>query len=154
LEGLRTGLGATFVFQATHNANGDSLSKDGEDVTDSSYSVDIEFEKEFGDKAKAFLHLETGDGAGIDNELKTFSSANRDADDLDNSVYLTDAWYEHCFKSIPLILTFGKIDPTVYINNNEYANDETIQFLGSIFRNSPTIEFPDNPAGLHLGLEL
>jgi carbohydrate-selective porin OprB len=28
------------------------------------------------------------------------------------------------------------------------ANDETTQFLGRIFRNSPTVEFPDNAAGV------
>ena len=46
------------------------------------------------------------------------------------------------------VLTFGKLDPTAYFDNNEVANDETTQFLGRIFRNSPTIEFPDNGASI------
>lgn len=154
LEGLRMGLGATFVMQGTHNANGDSLSKNGEDVADASYSIDVEFEKEFNDYGMAFLHLETGDGAGVEDELQVFSSVNRDADDSDNSVSVTEAWYEHYFKMLPLTLTFGKIDPTVYVDNNEYANDETTQFLGHIFRNSPAVELPDdNAAGVRFALE-
>ncbi|HDZ76799.1 MAG TPA: hypothetical protein ENH41_01790 [Candidatus Omnitrophica bacterium] len=154
LEGSRMGLGTTFVFQGTHNANGDSLSKNNEDAADGSYSIDVEFEKEFDDKAKAFLHLETGDGAGVEDELKVFSNVNRDADDSDNSVSLTEAWYEHYFTILALISTFGKIDAASYIDNNEYANNESTQFLGRIFRNSPILEFPDdNAVGVRLLLQ-
>jgi hypothetical protein len=153
LEDIDIGAGATYVLQGTHNANADTLSRNGEDVLDGSYSVDLEFEKGFGDYGKGFIHLETGDGAGVEDELKVFSNVNRDADDSDNSVSLTEAWYEYYFKILPLVFTFGKIDPTLYIDNNEYANDECAQFLGRIFRNSPTIEFPDNSGGTRIGLK-
>jgi len=142
------------VVQGTSNANGDTLSEKGEDVTDASYSIDLTFEKEFEDYGVAFLHMETGDGAGVEDELQVFSNVNRDADDSDNSVSVTEAWYEHNFQSMPADLMVGKIDGTVLVDNNEYANDETTQFLGRIFRNSPTIEFPDNSAGFCLGLEM
>ncbi len=152
--GLTIGAGATFILQVTNNANGDDFAKNSEDVTDVSYSMDLEFEKTFGDFGLAFLHLETGDGAGVEDELQVFSNVNRDADDSDNSVSVTELWYEHYFKSLPLTLTFGKIDPTVYLDTNEYANDECTQFLGHIFRNSPVIEFPDdNTAGIRLAVE-
>ena len=151
-DGLSIGAGATFVVQGTNNANGDSLSKNGEDVTDASYSIDLEFEKKFDDYGMAFIHLETGDGAGVEDELKVFSNVNRDADDSGNAVALTEAWYEHYLQEVPLTLTFGKIDPTGYIDTNEYANDECGQFLGRVFRNSPTIEFCDNSGGLYVGL--
>ncbi len=149
-DGLSIGAGATFVVQGTDNANGDNLSKKGEDVTDASYSIDLEFEKEFEDYGKTFVHLEAGGGAGVEDELKVFSNVNRDADN-DENVRLTEVWYEHYLS--PLTLTFGKIDATCFIDTNEYANDETTQFLGRIFRNSPTIEFADNAAGIRFGLE-
>lgn len=153
-DGLSLGAGATFVIQGTNNANGDSLSKNSEDVTDASYSIDLEFEKAFDDYGLGFIHLETGDGAGVEDELRVFSNVNRDADDSDNSVSVTEAYYEHYFKSIPLTLTFGKIDATGYVDTNEYANDECTQFLGRIFRNSPAVEFPDdNAAGVRLSIE-
>ena len=57
-------MGATFVLQGVGDANGDSLLSGDEDVTDAAYSADLEFEKAFGDFGTAFLHLETGDGAG------------------------------------------------------------------------------------------
>ncbi|MDD4909649.1 MAG: carbohydrate porin [Candidatus Omnitrophica bacterium] len=152
-DGLRMGLGATFISQATYNANADALSREGEDAADASYSVDLEFEKEFAGSGRAFLHLETGDGAGVEDELKLFANVNRDADDSDNGISVTEIWYEYYMDNMPLSWTFGKIDPTIYVDNNEYANDETTQFLGRIFRNSPTVEFPDNSPGIRLGLE-
>lgn len=150
INGLKMGLGATLVYQFTDRANGDSLSANSEDIGDASYSVDIEFEKNFDEYGAAFLHLETGDGAGVEDELKVFSNVNRDADDSDSGVSLTEAWYEHYLGS--LTITGGKIDATGYIDTNAYANDECCQFLGRIFRNSPTIEFADNAAGLRLSL--
>jgi hypothetical protein len=153
-EGLTIGAGATFIIQGAYNANGDSLSQNGKDITDVSYSIDLEIEKEFDGQGKFFLHFETGDGAGVEDELKVFSNVNRDADDSDNNISLTEAWYEHYFKILPLTLTFGKIDATSYIDTNEYANDECTQFLGRIFRNSPVLEFPDdNAIGARLLLE-
>jgi len=153
-DGLSIGAGATFIMQGTNNANGDSLSKNGEDVTDVSYSIDLEFEKQFDDYGMAFIHLETGDGAGVEDELQVFSNVNRDADDSDNGVSVTEIWYEHYFKALPLTVMFGKIDPTSYIDTNEYANDECTQFLGCIFRNSPAVEFPDdNAAGIRVAIE-
>lgn len=151
-DGLSIGAGATMVIQATNEANGDSLSKNGEDVADGSYSIDLEFEKEFNDYGKALIHLEAGGGAGVEDELKVFSNVNRDADN-DENVRLTEIWYEYPLKSLPLTLTFGKIDATSFIDTNEYANDECTQFLGRIFRNSPTIEFADNAAGVRFGLQ-
>ena len=153
LGGLNIGASATFIVQGTDNANGSSLSQKGEDVTDASYSIGLGIEKEFEDYGMAFIGLETGDGAGVEDELQVFSNVNRDADDSDNSIALTEAWYEHYFQSVPASLMVGKIDGTGSVDTNEYANDECTQFLGRIFRNSPTIELPDNAAGLRLSLE-
>lgn len=150
-EGLTIQAGATFMVSGTHNANADSLSHPEEDVSDGSYSVDLALEKSFQDTGKAFLHLEAGKGAGVEDELKVFSNVNRDASNSENRLELTEAYYEHYLKLIPLTLTFGKLDPTGYIDDNTYANDETTQFLGRVFRNSPVIEFPDNSGGIRLG---
>jgi len=151
-SGIDIGAGATFVVQGTNNANGNSLSEKGEDVTDASYSIDLTLEKKFDDYGMVFLQLETGDGAGVDEELQLFSNVNQDADDSDNSVSVTKAWYEHYFQGAPLTLTFGKIGSDDYIDGSEYACDECTQFLGSMFKHSPVIEFPSSTAGVHLGI--
>ena len=146
-SGLNVAGGVTMVVQGVRNANGDGQSSGKEDVTDASYSVDLEFGKEF-EQGEAFVHLEAGDGAGVDEELKLFSSVNRDADDSDNAVAVTEAWYEHKFGQGPFRLAFGKLDAASVIDDNAYANDEGAQFLGSMFRNSAVIEFPDNAPGI------
>ncbi|MFH1655735.1 MAG: carbohydrate porin [Candidatus Omnitrophota bacterium] len=151
-EGLSIGAGATFVIQGTDEINEDSVTS-GDAVTDMTYSVDLEIEKKFEDYGKALIHLETGDGAGVEDELTVFSNVNRDADDSDNSVSVTEVWYEHYPQNLLLTVTAGKIDPTGYIDTNEYANDECSQFLGRIFRNSPVIEFPDNSVGGRIAIE-
>ncbi|MEW6686617.1 MAG: carbohydrate porin [Candidatus Edwardsbacteria bacterium] len=149
-EGFSFGGGATFVLQGTHNAN--ATSAENEDVTDASYSIDLEIEKVFKEvDGRAFMHLETGQGAGVEDELTVFSNVNRDAN-TDTNLRIAEVYYEQNLLDKKLALTFGKLDPTVYLDTNAYANDETNQFLGRIFRNSPTIEFPDNSFGLRFGL--
>ncbi len=151
MEGLELGAGGTMIVQGTNNTNNataDVTKKEGR--TDASYSADVTLAKEFKEIAgKAFLHLEAGQGAGLEDDLTLYSNVNRDADN-DNNVRLTEFWYEQALFKDKVALTFGKLDPTAYFDQNEVANDETTQFLGRIFRNSPTIEFPDNTAGVRL----
>jgi len=148
-EGLEISAGGTMIIQGTNNVNNataDVEKKEGR--TDASYSADITIGKEFKEVGgKAFLHLEAGTGNGLEDDLTLYSNINRDADN-DNNVRLTELWYEQALCKDKAVLTFGKLDPTAYFDNNEVANDETTQFLGRIFRNSPTIEFPDNGASI------
>ncbi|MBU1726086.1 MAG: carbohydrate porin [Candidatus Omnitrophica bacterium] len=150
-EGLEIGAGGTMIIQGannTNNAAADITKK--ENRTDASYSADITIGKEFKEVGgRAFLHLEAGQGDGLEDDLTLYSNVNRDADN-DNNVRLSELWYEQALFKDKGAFTFGKLDPTAYFDNNEAANDETTQFLGRIFRNSPTIEFPDNTAGLRL----
>lgn len=154
LEGLDMGVSITSILQSARNANADTQLGPGEDVTDGSYSADISFEKKFEDCATAYISLHSGDGAGVTDDLKLFSNVNADASDDDGSVSINEVWYEYYFKSIPLSVTFGKLDPTYFIDTNEYANNETSQFLADMFVNSCILEFPaDNAGGIRFGLE-
>ncbi|MBN1687964.1 MAG: carbohydrate porin [Candidatus Omnitrophica bacterium] len=145
LGGLKFGAGATFVGQHAYNIHG---AKRGEDETDASYSIDLEVEKEFDDWGYAFLHLETGDGAGVDRNLAdVFASINRDADDSGNLITLTEVYYEHYLLDHQLTLTGGYLDSTIIMDQNEIAHDEASQFLSLMFRNSVVTELPGN----HLG---
>lgn len=151
-EGLELGVGATMIMQGTNNVN---YNGDGhtlkESRTDGSYSADITLGKEFKEiNGKAFAHLEAGQGAGLEDNLVLYSNVNRDAGDNEAKVEVTELWYEQGLFNEKAALTFGKLDPTVYFDQNEIANDETTQFLGRMFRNSPALEFPDNTAGIRV----
>ncbi|MBD3271062.1 MAG: hypothetical protein GF384_00825 [Elusimicrobia bacterium] len=148
MEGIAVSGGMTLIIQGTHNANGDDVLQGSEDTTDATYSVDLGFEKKFNDSASGFIHCETGDGQGVENELTVFSNVNRDADDSDNGLSVTEAWIDYAFGDSGFSTTVGKLDPTVFIDTNEYANDETTQFMGHVFRNSAVIPFPDNALGM------
>lgn len=151
-EGFKIGAGATMVLQGTDRTNAGTEKK--EDRADASYSIDITLEKEIEEAGgRAFVHFESGQGAGIEDELTLYSNVNRDADN-DNNVRLTELWYEQGLFDNRLLLTFGKLEPPAYFDENEAANAEQTQFLGRIFRNNPTIEFPDNTPGIRIGLEL
>ncbi|MDD4956851.1 MAG: carbohydrate porin [Candidatus Omnitrophica bacterium] len=142
-SGLDIGGGITVVGQGTPNANNADTTNGRSSRFDGSYSADIEIAKQF-DDGLAFVHMEAGQGDTIEGELDVFSNVNRDAGDTSAHFDLTEAWYEHYFFDGQYILTGGKLDATAYMDTNEFANDETTQYLGGIFRNSPTIEFPDD----------
>ncbi|MCK9573339.1 MAG: carbohydrate porin [Candidatus Omnitrophica bacterium] len=151
VKGLEISAGATMVAQGTNNVNNASDAAAMKNSrTDGSYSTDITIGKEFEEIAgRTFLHLENGQGAGLEDNLTLYSNVNRDADD-DVNVRVTEAWYEQGLFNDKAVITFGKLDPTVYFDDNAIANDETTQFLGRMFRNAPTIDFPDNTMGIRL----
>ncbi|MDD2752476.1 MAG: carbohydrate porin [Candidatus Omnitrophica bacterium] len=151
MDGLELGAGATMIVQGANNVNyapdGQTLKKNR---TDGTFSADITLAKEFKEvNGRAFLHLEGGQGDGLEDNLLLYSNVNRDADNNED-VHLTELWYEQGLFKNRVALTFGKLDPTAYFDQSEVANDETTQFLGRIFRNSPTLKLPDNNAGIRV----
>jgi len=150
-EGLEIGVGGTMIVQGANNVNNATSDVQRKvSRTDASYSTDIAISKEFKKVAgKVFLHLENGQGSGLEDDLTLYSNVNRDADN-DINVRLTEFWYEQGLFNNKAVITFGKLCPTAYFDNNDIADDETTQFLSRIFRNSPTIEFADNSAGIRL----
>lgn len=145
-DGLRISAGATMIVQGTDNTNATEEKKKGR--ADASFSEDITISKEFeGLNSEAFIHLEAGQNDGLNNELSLYSSANADALD-DNNVTVSEIWYEQGLFNDKALITFGKLDSTVYFDTNAAANDETTQFMASIFRSSPVIEFPDYTLGV------
>ncbi|MDO9464377.1 MAG: hypothetical protein Q7J67_03675, partial [bacterium] len=144
MEGLELGVGGTMIVQGADNTNYRDGQIHKESRADAPYSADVTLAKEFKEvNGRAFLHLEAGQGAGLEDNLTLYSNVNRDAGDSDAKVELTEFWYEQVLFMNKAVATFGKLDPTVDFDQNEVANDETTQFLGRIFRNSPTVEFPD-----------
>lgn len=150
LEELTIGGGITLNLQNLQNANkaedGDGNPLDeNKTPTLGQYSVDLTIEKKFDDNNTAFIHLETGKG-DINYYLNSVAGVNRDADDS-GVVSVTEAWFEHKFTD-KFAVTAGIIDPTGAVDDNAYANDETTQFIGSMFRNAANIGFSDNAFGV------
>ena len=140
--------GLTGVVQGT-SGNEDNVEDDG-DVTDGSWSGDLELESALGENGLAYILMEAGNGEGLEyDEVTSFHGVNYDSGNSEASVEMTEAWYEHLFFDEKLTLTVGKIDLTNYFDTNEVANDETTQFLSDGFRNSIAVAWPeDNGLGV------
>lgn len=153
LKDLLIGGGLTFIVQTAQNANCYGEKYNSNTPTVASYSIDLGFTKSFGKHDKMFLHLETGQGS-LDEQLQVFSGVNYDGDISNAIITVTEAWYEHYFGDSGFGFTIGKLDPTTAVDENYFANDETTQFLGCIFRNSIAIIFPeDNSFGAQVFYE-
>lgn len=140
--GIEITADATCVVQGTPNANN---AGDGEASTcDAAWSADIFIRKAFDDRGLALMHLEPGQGRGAENELSLYSNVNRDQNDTDANVPVTELWYEHYLLNKQIAVTAGKLDPANYLDQNLYAHDETTQFLGRIFKQNPAVEWPDD----------
>lgn len=133
---------ATFVVQGTPNAN-NAGSKEASRL-DAAWSADIYIRKAFEDWGLALMHLEPGQGMGAEDELSLYSNVNRDQNDTNSNVPVTELWYEHYLFNKQLAVTAGKMDPANYIDQNMYAHDECTQFLGRMFKMNPAIEWPND----------
>jgi carbohydrate-selective porin OprB len=133
---------STFVLQGTPNAN-NALEQESSRL-DAAWSADIFIQKAFDDWGLALMHLEPGQGQGAENELSLYSNVNRDQNDTNANIPITELWYEHYLFNKQVAITAGKMDPANYLDQNEFAHDETTQFLGRIFKQNPAIEWPDD----------
>ncbi|MDD5427668.1 MAG: carbohydrate porin [Candidatus Omnitrophica bacterium] len=144
--GFKIQADATFIVQGTPDAN--NAGESNKSRCDASWSADIFIEKAFDDWGLALLHLEPGQANTLEDRLNVFSNVNRDANDTGANVPITEVWYQHYLFNKQISVTAGKMDPANYLDQNEYAFDETTQFLGRVFRNSPAVEWPnDNTLG-------
>jgi high affinity Mn2+ porin len=150
--GFEMGAGATFIAQGTPNANnaGSTGGSTEDSRLDASYSTAVTIAKKFNEYGLGFLAMETGAGDAVEGDLSLYPGCgvNRDADMSGSVISITQAWYEHYFLDGQIVITGGRLEAPAYIDTNEFANDETTQFLGSMFRNSPVVEFPGNNIGL------
>jgi porin len=80
--------------------------------------------------------------ADLEDDVKHINGRNRS--------YLLEAWYAHTFKLTEdnsVQLTGGIIDPTFYVNENAYANNEYTQFMNEVFVNARSGYIPTYDIG-------
>ncbi len=141
--------GVTSVVQGTGN-NGNNPPK-YDDSTDAEFTMDLNLATHFGKYGNFYVHLEGGDGEGLYPDVQSFNNPNYDAWLTTNrnnqpDVTISEAFYEFNFLNDKFTLDAGKMDISVLFDENEYAGDETTQFLSNMFVKSMglTIPEPDN----------
>jgi cell division septum initiation protein DivIVA len=118
---------------------------DGEKFSNPSgvgYVADLELTFKPSENGEFYMRLHGGEGKGAD-EINAFANLNTLADDNpenEATFKLLEAYYTHEFLDGKLLLSIGKTEPPVFIDDNEFANDEYSQFVGKPFVNNPIID--------------
>ncbi len=140
------GAGLTLVGQGMNGSSDDA---------GLTYSADLAFTGNFGERGTAFIYLNTAQGSGLLTGAATGPNADNESGTLSvdgegfSDTRIAEAWYEFPMGE-KVAMRIGKIDPTGIYDGNEAANDETTQFLADTFVNNPAIAFPGYVAGINL----
>ncbi|MBU1665803.1 MAG: transporter, partial [Gammaproteobacteria bacterium] len=156
LEGIAAGVSFTTVAQ---HANAGAAAN-GRAETQLSWRGDAQVSLPGGhignNEGALFFHFRTGQGNGLSGLNPTFSASNASAFQLggagqpdDASPVLAQAWYQlHApLDGKPLSssrkhleVTFGKIDPFLFFDQNTAADDETTRFMNLAFVHNPLLD--------------
>lgn len=143
---LKAEADVTGIIMGSQNNNADNGDK-----AYGSYSFDLNLSTSFAQYGSFFIHLEGGEGEGINDDLTSFSHPNYDAYVTKNSsgeadLTISEAFYEINYLDEKFTLDAGKMDISVLFDENKAAGDETTQFMSNIFVKSMglTIPEPDN----------
>lgn len=146
---IRISADITGIIQGTIN-NDDNNPEEGES-TDGAFTFDLNLVTDLEKYGSFYVHLEGGDGEGLNDDVSSFSVPNYDAYATKNhnnqtDLTISEAFYELGLKDDTFVFDIGKMDISVLFDENEAAGDETTQFLNNIFVKSMglTVPEPDN----------
>ncbi|MFK5985744.1 MAG: carbohydrate porin [Pseudomonadota bacterium] len=155
LDGIEVGGGLTMAAQGVSGVpNG---SKDTNEVN---YRGDVTVSLPAGDigasEGLLFAHFRVGQGLGVENPGDAFSSFNSTSfqrpgtSTSDSTILLAQAWYQ---LTVPLPLggnsdlsrqhielNVGKIDPFMFFDQNNIADDETRGYMNQAFVHNPLLD--------------
>jgi len=156
LEGIAAGVSFTSVAQRANSG----AAANGQAESQLSWRGDAQVSLPGGhignNEGALFFHFRTGQGNGLSGLNPTFSAPNASAFQLggagqpdDASPILAQAWYQ---LQVPLDekplsasrrhmeVTFGKIDPFLFFDQNTAADDETTRFMNLAFVHNPLLD--------------
>ncbi len=152
-HGLFIDLGLTHIYQ--HNLQSGLREDIGRHSGSYDLEIDVDLERAVGlESTRLYVH---GEGSWLENEgldaeaVGSIFGINADQAP-DRSLDVTELWLQRSFLRDKIQLRAGKLDLTggfqcrgcpVTFDGNQFANDETTQFLNGALVNNPTIPFPD-----------
>ena len=113
------------------------------------YVADIELSFEPIKEGQFYMRIHAGEGNGADEGLEDagalFADLNTMNDDNpdDSEIDVLEAYYTQYLFNDTLSISFGKTEPFVFVDDNQFANDETSQFVGKPFVNNPMFDSED-----------
>ena len=105
------------------------------------------------EEGEFYVRIHAGNGTGADKtgggsikpadvllgNLNTIADDNSDEDD-DTGLRLLEAHYTHHFFDEMLSITAGKVGQLAFLDDNAFANDEGVQFVGKPFVNNTVLD--------------
>jgi len=136
----------TSLIQATSGANSDSEPL-AEDQTDASYLMDLEMVYNHNEKYYLVVVLQSGEGEGTNNNLKSSMAFNYDpyptvTEDKHQHLELSQVYVEGLFLNKNLVVNVGKMDVHALYDGNTFAADQTVNFIsGALVRSVGTVGY-------------
>ena len=113
------------------------------------YVADIELEFEPIKGGSFYMRIHAGEGDGADEGVEDFGALFADLNTInddnpdDSELDVLEVYYTQNFMNDKLSISFGKTEPFVFVDDNEFANDECSQFVGKPFVNNPMFDSED-----------
>ena len=142
------GVDASTVAQYAVQTEGDDSDADGNAYALA--SADLFFAAKIAQYTDFYADIVGLSGSPPDSEIPSLTLLNGYAARLvnQNEINLREAWVRTELFNQRLALSFGRLDLTNYIDNNEAANDETVQFVSDALVNNPLLGLSTNGTGL------
>lgn len=134
-----------------------SLSDGSTEQSVMNYSIDLAIESDLGEWGQAFIYMIAAEGANVESKASSGVNSDFEAGIWDDGGFsdlrVAEAWVD-IQVAARVNARIGKIDPTGIYDANEYANDQTSQFLAGVFVNNAAINFPAYTGGVSVGVDL
>lgn len=142
----------TFVLQCSPRRNISNVPNKFQEVFDGAFLGVLYATKHVTENSLIRTHFRVTKGVGINDKFLLYSSLDSCVDtnsDLTNGfLELAEVLWEQNLFNKKLTIDFGRLNPTLYFDLNTVANDESYQFLASMFVNNVAVPFPNYTLGL------
>ena len=137
--------GVTGVVQGTSgNKNATSGTTDKSSFAS---TFDLSLNTRLSENQRFIVDLEAGHGNGVNGSVNASATPNFDPYNTttasQTNVTISAMYYEGSYHDGALVVSLGKLNPQGYYDENNFANDETAQFLSSMFVMSSGTIFTD-----------
>lgn len=142
--GVKISGGLTGIFQGSLN----NRKEFGGNGAAGEFSADLSLDGSIGDKGSFRLRFDFEYGAGLTDFPPVFTNPDENPTGPNGDVevfipkdIVNEAWYTHHLFGDFLEITLGKIDLTVFFDQNNYANNVTFQYIAEAFNNNNAIDW-------------
>jgi hypothetical protein len=144
VENIKIEFGLTAILQST---SGNDFGENT-DQADYAYSADLAFIGAIAQNQTLNVVIEAGEGDGANDNLGSRTAANYDSFisnfEGETRTNVSQAYYEARFMDDKVTIAFGKMDHHSLTDGNEYAGNETSQFINGLFVRSAGVVFAES----------